>query len=670
MKFISVAIVSSAIAVFSGLFPIIFLKKWPRWFRLWHFILLGISGFGLVIAGFFALFNNLSEVVVFATGMPIINFSLHLDALSGFFLSLIGILAVAVACYGPNYLRHYGEAKQSLDSLVFFTGLFLAGMSLVVLANDLFTFVFSWELMSVASYFLVIYQHQHSENRKAGLVYLLMAHLSGLLILAAFSILARFSGGFDFQIMHSVHLTQSWATIAFLLAFFGFGMKAGIVPLHVWLPQAHPVAPSHISALMSGVMLKVAIYGLIRFSLNLLGVANLHWQWGLMMLSIGSLSALFGILYALMQQDLKRLLAYSSVENVGVIFIGLGLSVIFISEGHLVLGALGLIAALYHCLNHALFKSLLFLGAGAVLQHTHEHDLEKMGGLIHRMPQTAFCFLIGCISIAALPPLNGFVSEWLTFQTSLQAGVLHSTIMRSVIPIAAATLALTGALAAACFAKVYGVAFLGKSRTRHVRHAKESSFGMRSAMMMLTGLCLLVGVFPAFTIRLINTIPVALLGFGLTEANFQHWLWLSPISSQVSSYSAILVFFGLSVMGLIIYLLIARFSHSVSTKKLPAWDCGFGGLNSKMQYTATAFAMPIRRVFQGVWNVQEKITIGDGRKKYELHIMDWIWQLCYCPLDQIIQKITKLLSRAQGGNVRIYLGYTFFTLLVLLWIVS
>ncbi|MBN2689711.1 MAG: hydrogenase 4 subunit B [Gammaproteobacteria bacterium] len=670
-----ITIGSILIATLSGLLPIIFLKRWPTLLRLIHSTLIGLAGLGFISAGLLTLSTNQSIILNLTTGFPAISWSLHLDALSGFFLSLIGIIVIAIAFYIPFYLRQYENTKQSINSLMFFTGLFLASMSLVILANNIFSFLFSWEMMSLTSYFLVIYQHQYAENRKAAQVYLLMAHLSGLFILLAFGILAKFSGAYDFQTIHThaATLTPLWANIAFLFAFLGFGIKSGMVPVHVWLPKAHPVAPSHISALMSGVMLKVAIYGLIRIVFNLLGV--IHWQWGMLIMCIGGLSALWGILYALMQNNLKRLLAYSSVENIGIIFIGLGLSVIFISDGHPMLGALSLIAALYHTLNHAVFKSLLFLGAGAILQHTHEHDLENMGGLIHKMPQTALFFLIGCISIAALPPFNGFVSEWLTFQASLQTSVLHSNIMRVVIPIAAAVLALTGALAAACFAKVYGVAFLGKSRTRHARHARKTGLGMRFSMAALASTCLLLGIFPAFIIHLINKIPASLFGTGLSPTHVQHWLWIAPISFKVSSYSSPIICGGIILLCIITYFLLRQFGHSYAYKKNPAWDCGFGGLNTRMQYSATAFVMPIRRVFHNAWQLDEKITTentedGDTKIRYELRIKDWIWTTCYKPLDKYIQKSAKLLAHLQGGNMRIYLAYTFFTLLILLLVVS
>ena len=378
--------------------------------------------------------------------MPWLHWHIRIDPLSGFFLCVLGLPLIAVSLYGPGYVREFQHGKHPLSVLGLFTGLFVAGMELVLLADDAFLFMIAWELMSVASYFLVAFQHDHAANRRAAFLYLLMAEIGAIAIILAYGVLAGFGGGLTFDALRGASLSPLWATIAFVLGLIGFGMKAGLVPIHAWLPEAHPVAPSHISALMSGVMLKIAVYGFIRFTFDLLN--QLLWQWGVLVLVIGSASAVLGILYALQQQNLKRLLAYSSVENIGIIFMAIGLALIFLSSGQNQLGTLALIAALLHSLNHALFKSLLFLGAGAILHQAHEQSLKNMGGLIHRMPKLAAVFLVGTLSIAALPPLNGFVSEWLIFQAALQGGVIHSGVLRSLIPTASAVLALTSALAA------------------------------------------------------------------------------------------------------------------------------------------------------------------------------------------------------------------------------
>jgi NADH:ubiquinone oxidoreductase subunit 5 (subunit L)/multisubunit Na+/H+ antiporter MnhA subunit len=371
------------------------------------------------------------------------------------------------------------------------------------------------------------------------------------------------------------------------------------------------------------------------------------------------------------QHDLKRLLAYHSVENIGIIYIGLGLSMIFQATGHLEISALALIAALYHCMNHAIFKSLLFLGAGAVLQQTHQHDMEKMGGLMRKMPVTAACFLVGCISISALPPFNGFISEWLTFQAALQGTALRSGILGAIIPVASAILALTGALAAACFVKVYGVIFLGLPRSQEIAEAQGTSFGMQFSQVILAISCLIFGIFPTWVVNAINAIPEGLLGSCLSKATSSNWLWLAPISKQTASYGAIPVLVGLAASWLIVYFSLHPLRRDNHIRTSTAWDCGFGPLTPRMQYTSSSFAMPIRRVFAFVWSIVEKVEPARPGKgpRYFLQISDWVWLMIYLPIGKLILKLAERTSLIQGGNLRVYLSYSFFTLLFLLWVI-
>jgi formate hydrogenlyase subunit 3/multisubunit Na+/H+ antiporter MnhD subunit len=428
---------------------------------------------------------------------------------------------------------------------------------------------------------------------------------------------------------------------------------------------------------MSGVMLKVAVYGFIRFTFDLLG--DVQWQWGVIVLVVGCASALLGVLYALMQHDLKRLLAYHSVENIGIIYMGIGLSLIYAGSGHLSVGALGLIAALYHTVNHALFKSLLFLGAGAIIFRTHERDLNHMGGLIRRMPATALYFLVGCIAIAGLPPLNGFVSEWLTFQTALQVPALTSGVLRAVIPVAAAVLALTGALAAACFVKVYGAVFLGRARSRHLAHGHRSETvrgGMRWGQALLALQCVLLGVLPTPMVQTLEAVPRLVLGAALPEGSAHGWMWLTPVAPAVASYSAplVLAFIG-AVCGIAFVLLRP---HRLTVRRAYPWECGFGTLTARMQYTATAFAMPIRRIFLPVWRVEESVeterragaAAPTTAIRYHLHIEDRSWNLFYAPLARAVHVAARWVAYLQTGNVRAYLAYSFFTLILMLWVVS
>ncbi|MBN2885421.1 MAG: hydrogenase 4 subunit B, partial [Chromatiaceae bacterium] len=541
-------------------------------------------------------------------------------------------------------------------------------MLLVVLADDAFLFMVAWELMSLSSYVLVAFQHDNPANRRAAFLYLLMAHIGALAILLAFGVLAAFGGGFDFDALRAAELSPLWASLAFGLALFGFGMKAGLVPLHVWLPEAHPVAPSHISALMSGVMLKVAVYGFVRLVFDL--IDQPLWQWGVAVLLLGGLSALMGVLLALLQSDLKRLLAYSSVENLGIIFMALGLALLFLATDHPALGALALVAALYHALNHALFKSLLFLGAGSILHSAHERDLELMGGLLRRMPWTGLFMLVGVLSISALPPFNGFVSEWLIFQSALQAWQLDSGVLRSLIPIVSAVLALTGALVAATFVKVYGVAFLGQARSRAVRRARPAPRGMRAALGVLAALCLLLGVLPTQMLALIDGVAVQLLGQGVPQAGASGWLWLTPMAPETASYSAPLV--------VVLLVLIAgaalwwfKRGGMPRVRRCDPWDCGFAPPDARMQVSAASFAQPARRVFGLLFVIEESCeqTPG-GEPRYRLQIRDRAWDWLYLPIARALDRAARLVTRLQSGNVRIYLGWTLITLLVLLWIIS
>ncbi len=627
-----------------------------------------LASLSALVAGLGALLGHTASAEYPALGLPWLHWHLTLDPLAGFFLALIGLISTAVSLYGPDYLLEHRHDRTALGHLGFFTALFVLGMELVVLAGDAFAFMVAWELMSLASYFLVVFRHEQAANRRAAFLYLLMAQIGGLFILLGFGVLASFGGGFAFDAMREAVLSPLWASVAFGLAFVGFGMKAGLVPLHAWLPEAHPVAPSHVSALMSGVMLKVAVYGFIRFVFDLIG--DLQWQWGVVVLAVGSVSALMGVLYALMQHDLKRLLAYHSVENIGIIFIGLGLGIIFLASGQPLPGVLGLVAALYHCLNHALFKSLLFLGAGAILHTSHERDLERMGGLLRRMPWTGLFFLVGCLSISALPPFNGFVSEWLTFQTALQAWSLEGGVMRSLIPIAAAMLALTGALAAACFVKVYGVAFLWQARSRPVRRARPTPLGMRLGQGLLALLCLLAGVFPTGLLQLLDAVPQQLFGQGLTEATAHGWLWLTPLSARTASYAAPIVVIALAAVWLLGVWWLRRLAVN-RIRVYDPWDCGFASSipRPSMQYTATAFTQPIRRIFGVLFHLDERVERGE-EIRYQLQVGDRAWGLFYQPVERIIRAAARRIGFLQSGQVRVYLGGALMTLLVLLWLIS
>ncbi|MBI4293291.1 MAG: hydrogenase 4 subunit B, partial [Betaproteobacteria bacterium] len=550
--------------------------------------------------------------------------------------------------------------------------LFLASMAFVIVADDAYLFMVAWETMALASYFLVTTDHKLPAVRRAGFLYLLVAHLGAIAILLCFGVMSGGKGDYTFDALRAAELKPLWATVAFLLAFFGFGAKAGMIPLHAWLPEAHPAAPSPVSALMSGIMIKTAIYGMVRVIYDLIG--GVRWEWGLLVLAIGAGTTLFGVLYALMQHDLKRLLAYHSVENIGIILLGLGASMVFIGFGHSAAGALGLIAALYHTLNHAVFKGLLFLGAGSILHATGLRNLNDMGGLIHKMPKTAFYFLIGALAISALPPLNGFVSEWLTFQAALQAPLLHNGVVRSVLPLFAATLALAGALTAMCFVKVYGIAFLGQPRElRSTQHAPAAGSGHDAGaleqfgMAWLAGGCFVLGLFPTSFLLMLNRVCTSLTGKGLSrQALESNWLWLIPTAPEQASYSPGIFLVVIVAVTWFTFLLVRRFYHGRVRYSDP-WDCGYPGQTSRMQDTADAFGQPIRHVFGPVYLMKRHVPgPDDAAPKFSLKIEDRHWYWVYLPVARLTEYVSAKIALLQQGRISIYLLYSFLTLIALL----
>jgi formate hydrogenlyase subunit 3/multisubunit Na+/H+ antiporter MnhD subunit len=444
------------------------------------FPLAALGGLGLMVAGGWGMHADPSTLIL-PLGLPDLPFHLREDALSGFFLFLLGGVIFPVSLFASGYFKSMPAPSLALLALQY--NVFLAGMTLVLVADDAYAFLVAWEVMAVASYFLVTTDHQREECREAGFIYLLVAHVGAVAILLAFGVLKGHTSGqadYAFAAMRTHMLTPFWTSVAFLLALFGFGAKAGLLPLHVWLPEAHPEAPSPVSALMSGVMLKTAIYGLLRVTFDLLHTPA--WWWGALMLALGLLTALFGVMLGAVQTDMKRLLAYSSIENIGVIILVLGLCTIFRAFGFLPLAALALTAALYHSLNHAFFKSLLFLVTGSVLHATGERRLGRLGGLIRRMPWVAGLALIGTLAAAGLPPLNGFVSEWLALQAFLLAPGLPEFFLTALIPLTAAALVLASALAAYVMVKFYGIVFLGRHREMALERAHDAGRAERLGM--------------------------------------------------------------------------------------------------------------------------------------------------------------------------------------------
>ncbi len=607
-----------------------------------------------------------AQSLILPLGPPNIPFHLRIDPLAGFFLMLLGSVAAGISVYAAGYFR--GETAGRLVLIGLQYHVFLASMAFVLLADDAYSFMVAWETMALSSYFLVITDHKVPAVRSAGFLYLLIAHLGAISILLCFGVMSGGHGDYTFDALRAAHLQPLWATVAFLLAFFGFGAKAGLIPLHAWLPEAHPAAPSPVSALMSGIMLKTAIYGMVRVIYDLIG--GVRWEWGMLVLVIGAATMLFGVLYALMQHDLKRLLAYHSIENIGIILLGLGMSMVFFGFGHPAAGALSLIAALYHTLNHAVFKGLLFLGAGSILHATGIRDLNHMGGLIRTMPKTAFYFLIGALAISALPPLNGFVSEWLTFQSALQAPIITNGVVRSLLPLFAAMLALASALTAMCFVKVYGIAFLGQPREKHdAAHGTNSDAGgfERYGMAWLAAGCCVLGLFPASFLLMLNRVGASLTGHSLSEEALQsNWLWLVPTAPEKASYSPLIFLLVIVAVTLLTFLLVHRFYHD-RVRYADPWDCGYPEQTSRMQDTADAFGQPIRHVFGPVYRMERQLPgPDDPAPKFTLNIEDRHWYWLYLPVARLVEFISSKIGLLQQGKISIYLLYSFITLLALL----
>jgi len=652
----------SIVGLFLLSIPSLFLRaeKTARLVTYWGSCLccLVITGYGLVAAA------GPSVETVLPIGLPWMGVHLRADALSGFFLVVVGGGGAAACFYGLGYGRHDHEPRRVLP----FVPAFLAGMALVTVAADAYTFLFAWELMSLASWALVMAHHKEEGNAWAGFVYLLMATFSGLCLLLAFGLLAGTQGEYVFASMRVGHPTAWSAAIVLALALLGAGSKAGIVPLHVWLPLAHPAAPSHVSALMSGVMTKVAIYALIRIVFDLSGQQG--WWWAVPVLMAGGVSAVVGVIFALMERDIKRLLAWSTIENVGIIFLSLGLALAFRANAMPDAAALAMTAALFHTFNHMLFKSTLFFGAGAILNATGLRNIEQLGGLIHRMPYSSAAFLLACMAISALPPLNGFASEWLILQTILISPALPQWTLRLLVPVIGAALALSAALAAACFVRLFAVTYLGRPRSAVAAQAEETDKTSITAMGILAALCLLAGILPGLILDRLAPVTQFVVQASMPTQSGRAWLTLVPITDSRSSYNGLILFLFIVASAGIVAIAVHRLaSHRIRRARL--WDCGYPALGPITQYTATSLAQPIRRVFGPIFlHAHEEVLIpapGDmSPARIRRTLRDLAWDLFYVPLAATVNRITTIANHLQFLTIRRYLSLVFAALIVLL----
>jgi formate hydrogenlyase subunit 3/multisubunit Na+/H+ antiporter MnhD subunit len=601
-------------------------------------------------------------------GLPWIGAHFRVDPLAAVFLTITNLGAAAASLYALGYGRHDHEPARVLP----FFPAFLAGMNLVVLAADAYSFLFAWELMSLSSWALVMSHHRTEGTTRAGYVYLLMASFGTFALLLAFGLMAGPAGAFAFDAIQARSLTPGLAGLVLALVVIGTGSKAGLVPLHVWLPLAHPAAPSHVSALMSGVMTKVAIYAFIRITFDLMGAPA--WWWSLPALLLGGITAALGVLYALMESDLKRMLAYSTIENIGIIFTALGLALAFKASGMGDAAALALTAALFHAFNHMLFKSALFFGAGTIIVATGEQDMERLGGLIHRMPLSSAAFLSASLAIAALPPFNGFASEWLIFQGILVSPHLPQMGLRMLVPAVGVLLALSAALVAACFVRAFGMTYLGRPRSAAAENAVEADRWSVAAMIGCAALCLLAGIFPGAVIDWLQPVAVSLVAGHMPPQTGIAWLSIVPVPASQSSYNGLLMFIFLLSAASLTAAAIHRLASRV-VRRAPFWDCGYPGAGPIAQYSASSMSQPIRRVFGSVvFDAHEQVEMpppGEIRPaRLRRFIRDPLWDYIYAPLVTAVRAVTDALNALQFLTIRKYLGFVFITLVFLLVVLT
>ena len=663
---ITVVLVGAAAFLFFALFPLV-IGNQRHASTLIYGLCCAVS-LVLLVAAATHLFGRPPASVALPLGLPWVGAHFRLDALSAFFLVVVNLGAAAASLFAMGY----GARESAPMRVLPFYPAFLGAMNLVCLADDAFSFLVTWEFMSLTSWALVMAHHHVPENVRAGYVYLVMASLGTLVLLLAFGLLAGPEGAYTFAQMRLSPPSPGLAALILCLALIGTGSKAGLVPLHAWLPLAHPAAPSHVSALMSGVMTKIAVYGFIRIAFELAGEPS--WWWSIVVLALAGATCVLGVLYALMQHDLKRLLAYHTVENIGIIFIGLGLALAFKAFGIAWAAALAFTAALLHVFNHSLFKSLLFFGAGAVLSATGERDMEHLGGLIHRMPQTAFTFLIGCVAISALPPLNGFVSEWLIFQAILLSPQIPSWGLKFLVPAVGALLALSAALAAACFVKAFGITFLGRARSSVVATAQEADGFSLGAMFAFVALCLLAGILPGLFIDALAPVVYSLIGDRMPVQAGVAWLSIVPIAEGRSSYNGLLVFLFMIVSGFLAAVAIHRLA-SDKLRRAPAWDCGYPDASVLTEYSASSFAQPIRRVFGTVvFRAREHVQMpppgNAAPARLTVILRDPIWEGLYLPLARGTMFAAEHLNRLQFLTIRQFLTLVFAALVILLLVLA
>lgn len=601
---------------------------------------------------------------------PFGHFGFALDRLGAFFLLVISVVSIAVSIYSIGYSKEY-DGKYSIGLLGLLFNLFLLSMTFVVSASNAIFFLVVWEAMSLTSYLLVVYENRKEGIASSGLLYVVMTHLGTALIMVALIMMGLYAHSFDFSAYSGVGalMPDALKSTLFVLLFIGFGAKAGIIPLHVWLPYAHPAAPSNVSALMSGVMVKTAVFMMIRTFFDFLGVTD-TW-WGLLVLLVASVSALLGVMYALMETDIKRVLAYSTVENVGIILIGLGAAMVFKSYNLDLLAGLALIATLLHVMNHAFFKGALFMGAGSILFATHTKDMEKLGGLARRMKWTGIIFFIGALSIAAIPPFNGFVSEWLIFQSLLQSFQIPDVTVKVLLPVTIAILALTGALAAVCFVRLFGIVFLAKPRSEHAEHAQEVPRSMLVGSGIAASLCIVTGIASFAIIPYVDEITAPLVGASAASSIVNGFV-ISPTNDQFSTMSPLVLAVLIAVVVPLVVVISKHYGGRRKTVVGDTWDCGTP-LTAHNQYTGTAYSNPLVRVFSYIYRPKPEVRTESTsspyvkkRVSYTFVVVPVFEKYLYRPIVTVLVAAAHRASKIQAGSIQAYLAYIFATLVFLL----
>lgn len=650
-------LLSLEVLAFSA-FLVLFLGRF-RTFCHWIFVASLTIACGLILFASFRFLRGDISVFRILWPVPLGEFSVGLDPLSAFFLMTIACVSLASGIYGCGYLQEHHE-KKNLGAHYFFYLLLITSLLLVVTAKNSILFLFAWEIMTVCSYFLVTFYDEKRSVRDAGILYLIVTHCGTFCLLAMFALMGHTAGSTDFDQIALAHYTPVLSGVLFALGLTGFGVKAGFFPVHIWLPHAHPAAPSHVSAILSGLVIKTGIYGLLRIIFIMKDMPL--WS-GPVVLAIGAVSGILGVLYALGQHEIKRLLAYHSIENIGIIALGIGIGLLGNASHHESIALVGYAGALLHVLNHAIFKSLLFLSAGSVIRSTGTGEIDEMGGLLKFLPFTGHLFLIGSLSICGLPLFNGFVSEWLVYR-ALFDGAIHFHKLGIILAVTAlVSLALIGGLAAICFAKAFGVIFLGQNRSHQPSVYKENPGMMWGPMAFLATICVWIGLFPK-----------AIVSFSLTSAHFL--LTTKPLPAQmasllqpISSFTKVFYVF-LLVLGLLV-LLRALLIKRYPAKNVGTWACGYASLSPRMQYTASSFAEPILRVFKRVvcFRVHRSVKLrNDLPEDLELStkVVDTPEHFVFRPTLVMLKRISKLLLKLQSGHIPQYLFYILLGLVALL----